>query len=173
LQPVAPTSKVHTMDLKALCKTLSSFFATRPEVSLAYLFGSVAQGRMNKLSDIDIALLVDENKFKMLDTKEPYGYKAAVLTDLMGLLHTNEIDLVLLHEASSLLANQVISRGKLLFCRDERIRIDFVVRTKHRYIDTKKIREIQAYYLYQRIDSGLFGRLGVHDGRHSKDRRKS
>jgi predicted nucleotidyltransferase len=142
-------------------RKLTPYFARRREVLLAYLFGSVAQGRTNKLSDVDMALLVDERKFKGIDAKEPYGYKAAVIADFMGLLHTNEIDLVLLHEATPLLAHEVIRTGTVIFCRDEDLRADCEIRTRYHYLDTKKIRQIQAHYLYKRIDAGLFGKIGV------------
>jgi predicted nucleotidyltransferase len=90
-------------------RALAPYFARRREVSVAYLFGSAAQRRTHKLSDIDIALLVDEKKLKKLDAQEPYGYKAAVITDLMALLHTHQIDLVLLHEVPPLLAYKSIT----------------------------------------------------------------
>jgi predicted nucleotidyltransferase len=38
---------------------LSHFFATRPEVVVAYLYGSHAEGRAHRESDIDIAVLLD------------------------------------------------------------------------------------------------------------------
>jgi hypothetical protein len=144
---------------KELQKHLAPYFARRREILLAYLFGSTAQGRTHKLSDIDIALLVDEKKFKVLDAREPYGYKAFMMAELMGLLHTNAIDLVLLHEASPLLANEVISQGDILFCRYEPTRIDFEVRTKHRYIDTEPLRRIKQEYLYERIRGGRFSQV--------------
>lgn len=140
-------------------RRLAPYFARRREVLLAYLFGSVAQGRMNKLSDIDIALLVDEKKFKKLDAKEPYGYKAAMIANLMGLLHKNEIDLVLLHEAPPLLAHEVIRTGTLLFYRNENERIAFEVQTKKNYLDTKPLREIKRHYLYERIARGDFSEV--------------
>lgn len=154
--------KMKEFDLQAIRAQLAPYFAQRKEILLAYLFGSAAQGRVNKLSDIDIALLVDEKRFKNLDAKEPYGYKAAVIADLMGLLHKNEIDLVLLHEAPPLLANEVISDGRLLFCRDEDLRITFEVSVKHKYVDTLPLREIKRQYLYERIERGTFSRLTSH-----------
>jgi len=148
-------------ELREIRKRLSPHFVRRKEILLEYLFSSMAQGCVNKLSDI--ALLVDEQKFKKLDARAPYGYKAAVITDLMGLLHTNEIDLVLLHEALPLLANEVISGGYLLFCRDEDQRIAFEVSVKHRYVDTKPLREIKRQYLYERIERGTFSKPISHD----------
>ncbi|MEM4234743.1 MAG: nucleotidyltransferase domain-containing protein, partial [Candidatus Methanomethylicaceae archaeon] len=58
---------------EAIKRQLAPYFVRRSEILLAYLFGSAARGRTNKLSDIDIALLVDEKKFQKLDAKEPYG----------------------------------------------------------------------------------------------------
>ncbi len=43
-------------------RRLAPYLVRRREILLAYLFGSVVQGRANKLSDIDIALLVDERR---------------------------------------------------------------------------------------------------------------
>ena len=42
------------IDLEAI----QSYFAGQPEVVVAYLFGSVARGRANHLSDVDIAVLL-------------------------------------------------------------------------------------------------------------------
>jgi hypothetical protein len=140
-------------------KKLGPYFAQRKEILLAYLFGSLAQNRANRLSDIDIALLVDEKNYERLNTEQPYGYKATVIADLMGLLQTNEIDLTLLHEAPPLLTNEVISEGSLLFCRDEDVRINFEVTAKHKYIDTKPLRRIKRQYLYDRIDRDEFSNV--------------
>lgn len=148
---------------EAIKSKLAPYFAGQGEILLAYLFGSAAQGRMNRLSDIDIALLVDKEKFKELDIGRPYGYKAAMIAGLMGLLRTDDIDLVLLHQAPPLLANEVISEGSLLFCRDEDLRIAFEVAVKHRYIDTKPLRQIKRQYLYERIEQGTFSKLSCHD----------
>ncbi len=38
-------------------KDLAPYFARQGEILLASIFGSVAQGRMSELSDVDIALL--------------------------------------------------------------------------------------------------------------------
>jgi len=165
-------SVMHNVEI--LQAELNPFFLRRREILLAYLFGSTAQGRTHKRSDIDIALLVDEQKFKRLDAQKPYGYKAFMIAELMGLLCTNAIDLVLLHEASPLLAHEVISKGKILFCRDrdEGILSDFEIQIKHRYLDTKKLRRIQAHYLHKRIQTGQYSKLGESDGRTRNSGRK-
>lgn len=116
---------------------LHSFFAKHKEVLFAYLFGSYASGKQNKLSDIDIALYIDEG---VVHEKEyRYGYKAYILSELMSVLHKNEVDLVILNEAPALLRHRAIYRGKLVFSRDARLRNEFAVRTFKEYIDYKFI----------------------------------
>ena len=147
------------MNIGEIRDKLQAFLATRPEVRLAYLFGSRVRGRSNKLSDVDIAVLLDEERYCALDEKEPYGYKAALIADLIGVLHKNEIDLVVLNGAPPLLAHEVIRTGVVVFCRDERERIAFEVYTKKRYLDTKPLRTIKRRYLYERIDKGKFSEV--------------
>jgi len=138
-------------------KLLEKFFSKRKEIKFAYLFGSLAKGKNNKLSDIDIAVFVD--KKLIYEKKHSYGYKASLITDLMSELNTDKIDLVILNEATPLLAHRVIRDGILIYCKDDRARINFQVRTIHEYIDTEKIRRIQEKYLKERIYSGKFARL--------------
>ena len=134
-------------------------FDRRPEVIAAYLFGSTASGHIHTESDIDLALLVDRKEYEKLDRAEPYGYKAMMIAELVEALGTDRVDLVLLHQAPPLLANEVISKGKLLFSRDERARLAFEVRAKLRYLDTKPLREIKRRYLYERSQRGEFSKV--------------
>ena len=69
------------------------------------------------------------------------------------------MDLVVLNGVPPLLAHRVISKGKLLFSRDDRTRTAFEVRTKLRYLDTKPLREVQRRYLYRRIRAGKFSQV--------------
>lgn len=136
---------------------LQPILAARPEVRLAYLFGSAVYGRMNKLSDIDVAVLVDQEHYEA--HKSAFRYEIGLINDLTGALHTDQVDLVILNKAPPLLANQVISQGQLIFCRDERERIAFEVETKKRYLDTKPLRELKRHYLYKRIEEGRFSEV--------------
>jgi len=138
---------------------LVPLFSRRPEVIAAYLFGSAAGGHVHAESDIDIALLVEKEKYEKLDRAEPYGYKAGMIAELAKALDTDKVDLVLLHQASPLLANEVISKGKLLFSRDGEARHEFEVSAKLRYLDTKPLREIKRRYLYERTQRGEFSKV--------------
>ncbi|MFQ5674947.1 MAG: nucleotidyltransferase domain-containing protein, partial [bacterium] len=87
--------------------SLGAFFHTRDEVLLAYIFGSVAQSRQNKLSDVDIAILVKRDRLEKLN-RQKFGYQVSIMTDLMGVLHRSDIDMVILNRATPLLAHEVV-----------------------------------------------------------------
>lgn len=120
---------------------LRSYFETRPEVQLAYLFGSQATGKANRLSDVDVAVLTEPSRVKK---NLPYGYKAEIGTDLMSLLKTNRVDIVLLNEAPPFLRHQVLKTGKCLWARDPSMRIQFETEALARFLDVKPL--LQSHY---------------------------
>ena len=129
-------------------KSLSSYFENRKEVIFAYLFGSFAKNTNNKLSDVDIAVFVNEAN---MPDEPDYGYEAEMITDLMGILKLNEIDVVLLNKAGLLLKYQVIRYGKILFCRDEQKKHEFIFCVRQEYLDTQHIRDTSNYYLKKEL----------------------
>ncbi len=121
--------------VETLSEKLRRYFVQRDEIRLVYIFGSIAKGCANKLSDVDIAVFISEDSTK----NYPYGYRAQIITDLMKILKTNNIDLVVLNRASPFLRFQVLRYGKLIFCRSKLERIRFQVKTFNEYNDTKRL----------------------------------
>lgn len=103
-----------TTDGTELQARLTRALEPRAEILDAYLFGSQARGDAGALSDIDVAVYIDED----LAEPGPYGYDAELITDLMSELGTNDIDVVLLNRAPPLLYHRVLRDGKLLVSRD-------------------------------------------------------
>jgi len=107
----------------------------------AYLFGSLARGTQNRLSDVDVAVLLDPEFLARPHPELSYGYKAHLITELMSQLGTNEIDVVILNHASPFLRFQVLRDG-IVICetnREERIR--FQAQALSRYFDLKPFLE--------------------------------
>ncbi|MCG2711845.1 MAG: nucleotidyltransferase domain-containing protein, partial [Candidatus Omnitrophica bacterium] len=100
-----------------MIRKTTDFFLKRPEVKFAYLFGSVALGKGNQLSDVDLAVFIDGDYLK--ENKFTYGYKAELITELIKVLRTNNVDLVILNTVPVLLKHKVLVGGKLLVCRDD------------------------------------------------------
>ncbi|MBM3700796.1 MAG: nucleotidyltransferase domain-containing protein [Actinobacteria bacterium] len=117
---------------------LKSYFIKRKEIIFAYIFGSLVQKTANKLSDIDIAILINEEDVDEKDYR--YGYQAEILTDLMQELKTDKVDLVILNSAGILIKHRVIYFGKLIYCTDEKERVKFQVETVNKYMDYKMLR---------------------------------
>src|SRR5215470_14397540 len=101
------------MDLDAFRQPLQCLFQQHP-VRLAYLFGSQATRRTHPNSDVDIAVLLDES----LTSDELFAERLRLLGDLSHIFGTDNVDLVMLNEASPLLAYETLRHDVLLYCAD-------------------------------------------------------
>lgn len=109
-------------------KDLITFFKNEKTVSVAYLFGSYAKETHTTKSDIDIAILLSEVPKKLLDH---YLHLVNKLSKILG----NDVDLIILNTSPPLLKYQVIKHGKLVYSRNEKVRIEFEARTQNEYLD--------------------------------------
>jgi len=141
------------MDFDALRQPLQCLFKQHP-VCLAYLFGSQATRRTHPSSDVDVAILLDES----LTSDEHFAERLRLLGDLSRIFGTDHVDLMLLNEASPLLAYETLRHGVLLYCADARTRIEFQVRTLRAYEDTMPHRRILSEAMVARIKAGTFGK---------------
>ena len=148
-------------DLRIKSALLAEYLSSRAEILLAYVFGSAARGGVHALSDVDVAVLVDEKELREAERGMPWGYQASLTGELTGILRRNDVDLVLLQRASPLLKYEIVRFGELLFCRGEGMRIDFEVRVRREYLDTEHLRGIQRSYLYEDIKAGRLGKAKV------------
>lgn len=115
-------------------------------VRLAYLFGSQAKGLSAKKSDYDIAVL-----FKKKNGSSFFLNEASGLKDALRKYFPNEVNVVPLNDANSLLKYEAISAGIPLFSEDEKFRIDFEVLSVKEYIDDQYIRDIYTDALTKRL----------------------
>lgn len=122
----------------------------RHHITLAYLFGSRADGRARPSSDIDIAVLIPHAHFKALTLDS----RVALINDILDALGTENADVVILNEAPPLLAFEVIKHGKILY-EDPLTRpaAEFAVYAINQYLDTKPLRAMRHQYLRERIST--------------------
>ncbi|MFQ5611927.1 MAG: nucleotidyltransferase domain-containing protein [Anaerolineae bacterium] len=145
--------KSSPIDLELLFPQLKSLFENY-KVDLAYLFGSQARGEAGPLSDVDVAV-----QFAATTTEEEVNdYRLRLMVDLQSVFGRNDVQVVDLASASPLLRHRVYRDGKLLYARDDRIRVAFLEQALRDYVDTKPLRRIQAHYLHKSIRAGTFGR---------------
>jgi predicted nucleotidyltransferase len=111
-----------------------------PEIKFAYIFGSASNGEVNKGSDIDIAIWVDDST-NLLE----------LIPQITGLVEKNTrvtpCDLTILNRSNCILSYEVL-QGSLLFVRDEAMEtyLDFYTKTCREYEDTLFYMKKQLHY---------------------------
>src|SRR5688572_27750873 len=100
-----------------LQQRLAGYFAGHPAgVISAYLFGSHAEGRAHRESDVDVGVLLDRTIFP---TREQRADLRIDLTSaLVGALHFNDVQVVLLNDAPPELGRHVVTRGVRVWVAD-------------------------------------------------------
>jgi predicted nucleotidyltransferase len=116
----------------SLKKQLSKILKKK-KVILAYLFGSQAKGKTGPLSDIDIAISFDES----VQANKRFDLRLETMGQLMDLFKTDEIDLVVLNDAPSLLSHRILKEGILIFSDNDKKRLEFEVKAILKYLDWK------------------------------------
>ncbi len=117
-------------------------------VTLAYLFGSQAEGTARPSSDVDIAVLLPpgtpNDKF--------FDVRFNLTNELMDVLY-KDVDVAILNEVTALLAYEVTRHGVLLY-EDEATRpaADFLVSATIYYADTAHFRRLALAYLNEDIE---------------------
>jgi predicted nucleotidyltransferase len=98
-------------DPLSIQRALARCVSKRREIRAAYIFGSAATGRPRPDSDLDVAVLLA----RPLTQRRSLAYRLKLMTELGAALHRSDVDVVILNDASPLLAQRVLSKGKLLF----------------------------------------------------------
>lgn len=99
--------KIIPSDISVRLKLLGPLFACDDRVVFAYIFGGLASGEQRPLSDVDIAIYLNS-----------CNDKAEVKLDIIGavsdVLKTDEIDLVILNDASISLIGRILRKKRLI-----------------------------------------------------------
>lgn len=112
---------------------ISKYFAEKPEVAAVYLFGSHAGGNAQRLSDVDVAVLMSkEDKNRGNEARFDYIIE-------LGRILGKDIHLVIMNSAGEELLRQIFSKGKCLLVNDEKALSEF------RTVSFAKIAEFEHY----------------------------
>lgn len=90
----------------------------RPPVPVVstYLFGSRAEGRAHRESDVDIGVLLPYSA--AWDERARFEARVTLTSFLMGELHENDVDVVILNDAPPQLARRIVTHGRRVVCTD-------------------------------------------------------
>jgi predicted nucleotidyltransferase len=115
-------------------------------VSVVYLFGSRVIGRHNKLSDIDIGVVIKDFSLSN-DTRALY----TALYELFSELYSNsKIDIVFLQQASFPLQFSAIKNGKIYFEEDPIFTADYEYKVVNQYLDFKPVLDFLDHMMKER-----------------------
>jgi len=121
----------------------SKYLESHPMVVFAYLFGSLATGKASPLSDVDIAVYLKPGA----DLAES---KLEIIGGLMGILQTDEIDLVVLNSADLPLVINILKSKQVIVDKDPFMRHIFESLMVRKYLDFSifESAQLRRRYMY-------------------------
>lgn len=87
-----------------------------PGLVSAYVFGSHAAGRAHRESDVDLGVLLDRRVHPSRDAR--FGERVRLSAWVVGALHQNAVDVVVLNDAPPQLGRHIVTSGCRVFCLD-------------------------------------------------------
>ncbi|RPH56406.1 nucleotidyltransferase domain-containing protein [bacterium] len=103
---------------EARLERMRQYFEGRPELGVAsvYLFGSHAQGRAHRESDVDLGVLLRWERHPM--ARDRFELRVRLSAELISVVGCNEVDVVILNDAPPLLGRRIIYDGVRVFLGD-------------------------------------------------------
>jgi len=97
---------------------LSGYFESHRDLGVAsvYLFGSHAEGRAHRESDVDVGVLLDWDRHPA--PRDRFEMRVRLGSDLISATSCNEVDVVVLNDAPPLLGRKIIYDGLRVYLGD-------------------------------------------------------
>lgn len=143
-------TKYENMKKEQIFENLKNRLSQEEDIIFAYLFGSYAKGRPHKNSDIDVAVYL----------KEPvniFNRKIELIDLISEITKKNDVDLVILNQAKPFVVYSILKTGKLLFSKDEELRINFEGKNIKEYLDLTYYLNKYWEAMKKRVEENRFG----------------
>lgn len=106
------------------------------QVLFAYLFGSISQNMVTRLSDIDIAVFLKKDI-----SVSSFEVRLSLYADICRALKRNDIDVLILNTIDNImLLSEIVQHGMILYDADKETRENFEVNVLHNAIDFREQR---------------------------------
>ena len=103
----------------------------------AYLFGSHAEDRAHRESDVDVGVLFNRRRLPRVQDRFEAGLRLSGL--LQAELRTPRIDVVVLNDVPPGLGRKIVTAGRRLTCQDEEADLTFVRDVQLRAADLEPV----------------------------------
>jgi len=136
--------------IRISAEQVAPFFRAYPFIAAAYQYGSTVRDRESPLSDLDIAILVDEKK-------APIGVRLLRIELLLAYefqkeLGLPEVDLITLNHQRLAMQHTVLRTGKLIYDANPKYRIRFTQMVIQSYLDFQPtLQLIDAFHTKGRL----------------------
>jgi uncharacterized protein len=131
-------------------QTLQVIFEEYAYIAAAYLFGSRASGKATPLSDVDIAILLNQDAPGGRNLLHQEDYLAYRIGKALG---AKEVDVVDLNNKGVIFQHNVLRTGKRLYDGNPHFRIQFEKEVIIRFCDFEPtLRFIEKFQLKSRIE---------------------
>ena len=119
--------------------------AQKYHLDLVVLFGSQATGQVNKMSDIDVAVMgKDVIDFSCLIT---------ITMDFYSVFQREDVDVVDMRKASPIFRYEIAQEGKVLYETDPLLFLEYKLYAFKRFVETKHLRNMRSEYINKRIQN--------------------
>ena len=146
------TSVPDAETLAARLDELADAWRHDPDIASVWLFGSRAGGRPRPWSDVDLAVMLSSR----LDRTHRGRKQLDLIADACRRLGTDAVDLVVVEDVPSTLAQRIVARGRRMLVVDERRTAAIVEDVLRRFIDEAPLRAALDAGLSARIREGRY-----------------
>jgi predicted nucleotidyltransferase len=121
-------------DIERRLATLGSVLDRQPAVLFAYVFGSAGRGALRPLSDVDVAVYLDEGA-------DPIQARLDLIRVVARHLGTDEVDLVVLNDAPTALAGRILQSRRVVSDREPFRRHRFESLALRKFLDFRRLEQ--------------------------------
>lgn len=116
------------VDVERRLETLGATLEGRPEIRFAYVFGSAGRGKLRPLSDVDVAVYLD-------DAVDPIRTRLELIAIVAKHLGTDAVDVVVLNRAPTALVGRILQSRRVVTERDPFLRHRFESNASRQFMD--------------------------------------
>lgn len=133
-------------------------------VLVGFVFGSAVNGSLGPRSDVDTAVLFDE---EIVPEKKQFDAKLAMMGEIAKCCGVENADVINLNQVTEpVIRYESVIRGVPVLVKDPSAKASLVRRVLREYEDTKKLRETSYEILRRQAKTGEFGRAPANLKKH-------
>lgn len=131
-------------EIESRLATLGAVLEEQPDVRFAYLFGGAGRDDLRPLSDVDVAVYLDE-------AVDPVQARLDLIGVVTRHLGADEVDLIVLNRAPTALLGRILQSRRVISDRDQFLRHRFESLELRKFVD---FRIVEQRFLDRRFARG-------------------